>query len=67
VVAIDPSAALKKAIREQLPNGKVSVDPFHLVQLANLMVTRVRQRLVREREQRRGTCSETLPIGMQGW
>ena len=26
----------------------------HLVQLANLMVTRVRHRLVREREQRRG-------------
>jgi transposase len=54
VVAIDPSAAFKKAIREQLPNATVSVDPFHLVQLANLMVTRVRQRLVREREQRRG-------------
>jgi transposase len=54
VVAIDPSAAFKKAITEQLPNAKISMDPFHLVQLANLMVTRVRQRLVREREQRRG-------------
>ena len=54
VVAIDPSAAFRKAITEQLPNAKVSVDPFHLVQLANLMVTRVRQRLVREREHRRG-------------
>ena len=54
VVAIDPSAAFRKAITEQLPNAKVSVDPFHLVQLANLMVTRVRQRLIREREQRRG-------------
>jgi transposase len=54
VVAIDPSAAFRKAIIEQLPNAKVSVDPFHLVQLANLMVTRVRQRLIREREQRRG-------------
>jgi transposase len=54
IVAIDPSAAFKKAITEQLPNAKISVDPFHLVQLANLMVTRVRQRLVREREQRRG-------------
>jgi transposase len=53
VVAIDPSAAFRKAITEQLPNAKVSVDPFHLVQLANLMVTRVRQRLIREREQRR--------------
>jgi len=54
VVAIDPSAAFKKAITEQLPNAKVSVDPFHLVQLANQAVTKVRQRLVRDREQRRG-------------
>jgi transposase len=54
VVAIDPSAAFKKAITEQLPNAQISVDPFHLVQLANLMVTRVRQRLIRQREQRRG-------------
>jgi len=37
-----------------LPNALVSVDGFHLVQLANLMLTRVRQRLVRDREQRRG-------------
>ena len=54
VVAIDPSAAFKKAITAALPNAAISVDPFHLVQLANLMVTRVRQRLVRDREQRRG-------------
>jgi transposase len=54
VVAIDPSAAFKKAITEQLPNAKISVDPFHLVQLANLTLTRVRQRLVRDREHRRG-------------
>jgi transposase len=54
IVAIDPSAAFKKAITEQLPNAKISVDAFHLVQLGNLMVTRVRQRLVREREHRRG-------------
>ncbi|HEX6758560.1 MAG TPA: transposase, partial [Propionibacteriaceae bacterium] len=54
VVAIDPSAAFKKAITDALPNAKISVDPFHLVQLANLMVTRVRQRLIREPEHRRG-------------
>ena len=29
VVAIDPSALFKKAIREQLPNASVSVDGFH--------------------------------------
>src|SRR5215207_6669115 len=33
VVAIDPSAAFKRAITEQLPNAKISVDPFHLVQV----------------------------------
>jgi transposase len=54
VVAIDPSAAFRRAIVQQLPDALVSVDPFHLVQLANLMLTRVRQRLVREREHRRG-------------
>jgi transposase len=51
---LPPSAAFKKAITEQVPNAKISVDRFHLVQLANLMVTRVRQRLVRDRGQRRG-------------
>ena len=54
MVAIDPSAAFRKAIVDALPHALVSVDGFHLVQLANLMVTRVRQRLVRDREQRRG-------------
>jgi transposase len=54
IVAIDPSAPFKKAITAALPNALVSVDAFHLVQLANLMVSRVRQRLIREREHRRG-------------
>jgi hypothetical protein len=44
----------RKAVVDALPHAKVSVDGFHLVQLANLMVTRVRQRLVRDRQQRRG-------------
>jgi hypothetical protein len=42
VVAIDPSAAFRKAIRTELPRVAVSVDHFHLVQLANDMVTVVR-------------------------
>jgi transposase len=54
VVAIDPSAAFKKAITTSLPHAKVAVDPFHLVQLANLCVTRVRQRLVQDLHHRRG-------------
>src|SRR4051794_31200984 len=54
VVAIDPSAAFRKALREQLPHAAVSVDPFHLVKLANDMLTHVRQRVVREAKGRRG-------------
>jgi transposase len=54
VVAIDPSASFRKAIAAALPNARVSVDPFHLVQLANLMVTGVRQRVAREQLGRRG-------------
>jgi transposase len=54
VVAIDPSAAFRRALREQLPNAAVSVDAFHLVKLANDMVTAVRQRVIRDRKGRRG-------------
>ncbi len=54
IVAIDPSAAFKKAITTALPTAGIAVDPFHLVQLANLCLTRVRQRLVQEHQQRRG-------------
>jgi hypothetical protein len=54
VVAIDPSAAFRKAIREELPRVAVSVDHFHLVQLANDMVTVVRQRLSQQTKGRRG-------------
>jgi transposase len=54
VVAIDPSAAFRKALREQLPDAAVSVDAFHLVKLANDMVTAVRQRVIREQKGRRG-------------
>ena len=49
-----PSAAFRKALREHLPAAAVSVDTFHLVALANQMVTDVRRRLVRDRHQRRG-------------
>lgn len=54
VVAIDPSAAFKKAITSCLPNAKIAVDPFHLVGLGNQCVTRVRQRLAHDLHQRRG-------------
>jgi transposase len=54
VVAIDPSAAFRKALREQLPAAALSVDAFHLVKLANDMLTQVRQRVTREAKGRRG-------------
>ena len=54
IVAIDASAAFRKAITTSLPQARIAVDPFHLIQLANLCLTRVRQRLVQEHHQRRG-------------
>lgn len=60
VVAIDPSAAFRKALATYLPAAAVSVDKFHLVKLANEMVTKVRQRLSREQEGRRGTAKDPV-------
>ena len=53
-VGIDPSAAFRKALRENLPDAAVSVDHFHMVLLANDMLTQVRQRVSREQNGRRG-------------
>lgn len=58
VVAIDPSAAFRKALRTQLPCAAVSVDSFHLVKLANDAVTAVRQRVTREQQGRRGRLQD---------
>lgn len=58
VVAIDPSAAFRKALREQLPRAAVSVDSFHLVKLANDALTAVRQRVTREQQGRRGRLQD---------
>ena len=58
VVAIDPSAAFRKALREQLPAAAASVDAFHLVKLANDMLTTVRQRVIRECKGRRGRAED---------
>lgn len=58
VVAIDPSAAFRKALREHLPHAAVSVDAFHLVKLANDALTRVRQRLAQQVKGRRGRLAD---------
>lgn len=58
VVAMDPSATYRSAIRGALPTASISVDHWHLVRLANLMVTAVRQRVAREWLGRRGRATD---------
>src|SRR3712207_8520178 len=50
----DPSAPYASGIRTALPHARIAVDHWHLVRLANEMVTEVRQRVARERHGRRG-------------
>ncbi len=58
VVVIDPSAPYVSGIRTALPHVRIAVDHFHLVRLANEMVTDVRQRVAREQLGRRGTTAD---------
>jgi transposase len=44
IVVIDPSAPYASGIRAILPDAKLAVDIWHLVALANQMVTEARQR-----------------------
>lgn len=55
-VAIDPAAVHAKAVRTPglLPNAVLVVDHFHLVQLSNTAVTKVRRRVTWELKDRRG-------------
>ena len=55
IVVIDPSAPYASAIRAALPGVKIAIDKWHLVALANTMVTEVRQRVTRSLLGRRGT------------
>lgn len=54
-VTIDLSASYLKAVTDTLPNAVVVADRFHLVQLANQMLTDVRQHATRNVRGRRGT------------
>ena len=54
VVALDPSAPFAAAVRRLLPQATLVVDHWHLVRLANQMVTEVRQRVARDQLGRRG-------------
>ncbi|MEU9891886.1 ISL3 family transposase [Sphaerisporangium sp. NPDC051011] len=58
VVAIDPAACYRTAIKHALPHATIVVDHFHLVALANKALTAVRQRVTREERGRRGRSTD---------
>jgi len=60
IVIIDPSAPYASGIRAALPQARIAVDKWHLVALANGMVTDVRQRVTRDLLGRRGRNSDPL-------
>ena len=60
LVVIDPSAPYASGIRTALPHARIAVDHWHLVRLANDMVTEVRQRVARERHGRRGITADPV-------
>lgn len=62
IVVIDPSAPYASGIRAALPGVKIAVDKWHLVALANTMVTEVRQRVTRTLLGRRGTSADLVWI-----
>ena len=58
VVAIDPSAAFRKALRMWLPRTAVAVDHFHLISLANQAMTETRQNLSQQVKGWRGRAAD---------
>ncbi len=65
VVVIDTSAPYASGVRAALPGARIAVDKWHLVALANQVVTEVRQRVTRERYGRRGTTNERVWVNRQ--
>ncbi|MFD4144569.1 ISL3 family transposase [Streptomyces sp. NPDC058572] len=57
-VAIDMSATYRAAIRTGLPGAVIVVDHFHVVQLANKMLSTVRRRTTAEIRGRRGRATD---------
>jgi transposase len=60
IVVIDPAAPYAAGIRAALPGVAIAVDKWHLVALANQMVTGVRQRVTRDLLGRRGTVRDPV-------
>ena len=54
VVPVDPGSA------PPCRDARIAVDKWHLVALANLMVTQVRQRITRQLHGRRGTATDKV-------
>jgi transposase len=54
IVAMDPCASYRAAVRQALPNALIVADRFHLVRLANQAVTDVRRRVSWDTHGRRG-------------
>lgn len=59
LVAIALSAEFRAAVRKVLPRAKISADHWHVIRLANEMVTTVRRRRAWEVNQRRGRKVDT--------
>lgn len=60
VAAIDPHAGYAKALRTSLPGATITVDPFHLIKLANGCIDEVRRRVQRETLGHRGRKHDPL-------
>jgi transposase len=60
VAAIDPHAGYARAIRTSLPRATITVDPFHLIKLANAAIDDVRRRVQRETTGHRGRRDDPL-------
>jgi transposase len=58
VVVIDMCSPYRHAVQQVLPDARLVADRFHLVRLANEMVTDVRQRVFREQRGRRGRAAD---------
>jgi transposase len=58
VVAIDMCAIFLSAVRRMLPDARVAVDLFHVVQLAIKTTGDVRRRAIREKYGRRGKAGD---------
>jgi transposase len=56
VVAMDPCATYRAAVRQALPNAQIVADHPHLVALANQAVTDIRRRVTIDTTGKRGTA-----------